>query len=262
MKQLFTYLLLCIVSHTLHSQAYHMKRYEDKNYVSIGAGSAGYYGDLQHQLIIPFPSLTIELAHRMSSQVRLRESLSFFLLGAKDANQRNPDLKARNLSFKSKNIELAVTLQFMLLPIHVYARRPKVNPFLVAGLGLVNVDPVASISGENHNLRKLSTEGYEYDRIALSYPIGVGVELALARYHTFIAEFGYRFTNTDYLDDVSTVYKQIPQSSILRARLADRSHEMGLPPKTEGMTRGNPKVKDGYALLSFKLQFLLSHVFK
>lgn len=262
MKYLTTALTLLVCHITVYGQSFYAHRFEDQNYIAFGLGTAGYYGDLQHQLIIPFPAASLELSHKLGPQVKIRESLSYFLLRAKDSNQKKPDLKDRNLSFRSGNIEFSLTFELLFLPIYSYRGRPKVNPFIFGGIGGVTVNPRTTLNGKSHNLRKYRTEGKKYPGLALAIPFGVGIEFAIARYVTFISEFGYRATTTDYLDDVSTVYTDLSPNDGIRYRLADRAPEMGVMPKKAGMTRGNPQVNDGYAILSFKFQYNLTQILK
>lgn len=261
MKYLTTILTLLVCHASAYSQSFYAHRFEDTNYLAFGLGTAGYYGDLQHQLIIPFPAASVELSHKLGPQVKVRETLSYFFLRAKDSNQKQQDLKDRNLSFKSANLEFSLTFELLFLPIYSYRGRPKVNPFIFGGIGAVTVNPRTSLNGKAHNLRKYRTEGKTYSGIALAIPFGVGIEFAIARYVTFISEFGYRATTTDYLDDVSSVYTDLSPNDGIRFQLADRAPEMGMKPKKAGMIRGNPDVKDGYAILSFKLQYNLAQIF-
>ena len=62
-------------------------------------------------------------------------------------------------------------------------------------------------------------------------------------------EGGYRFTFTDYLDDVSTIY--IDRTNItdpVRVALIDRGVELGQNPQEPGSNRGNADADDGYAI--------------
>ena len=66
----------------------------------------------------------------------------------------------------------------------------------------------------------------------------------------------YRFTFTDYLDDVSTVYID-PNSFTdpIARELADRRPELGLEPASAGDKRGNPDKNDGYFTQNFAGKF-------
>jgi hypothetical protein len=77
----------------------------------------------------------------------------------------------------------------------------------------------------------------------------------------FFGEIGYRFTNTDYLDDVSTTYvnqeEMMTGSQQKSAELSFR--QVNGPFPGAGATRGNPKVNDWYFISGFKLLFRLGN---
>jgi hypothetical protein len=87
-------------------------------------------------------------------------------------------------------------------------------------------------------------------------PLGAGVRFELTRRVGLALEAGYRFTFSDYLDDVSTTY---PAAAVdpLRASFIDRGPQVGTPPAEPGSMRGNPNNKDGYLSLGIKLEYLL-----
>ena len=49
-------------------------------------------------------------------------------------------------------------------------------------------------------------EGETYSNLALCLPVGFGIKKAFNNFSGIKIEAGFRFTNTDYLDDVSTRY--------------------------------------------------------
>jgi len=77
-------------------------------------------------------------------------------------------------------------------------------------------------------------------------------------------EILHRFTNTDYLDDVSTTYvdpaafPSNPDGSQSDAQLLyDRSFELGDPIGIIGRQRGNSKQKDQFVTAMFHVTFNL-----
>jgi hypothetical protein len=69
-------------------------------------------------------------------------------------------------------------------------------------------------------------------------------------------EFRYRFTNTDYLDDVSTSYAPDAfATGSLGYLLSDRSYEKGVTIGKQGRQRGNSLAKDAFATLHIGLSF-------
>jgi hypothetical protein len=78
-------------------------------------------------------------------------------------------------------------------------------------------------------------------------------------------EIAHRFTNTDYLDDVSKTYAgsnrfpPLPDGSpSLAQRMQDRSYETGELIGIEGRQRGLPKQKDQYVIAELTLSFNLT----
>ena len=256
-------LILCgllLLSVELSAQNFHATKYESRNFFSIGLGASGYYGDLQRQLIIPNTSFTAEISHKLTPQLQVRGSLNYFRLSAADMNQKSQDLIERNLSFHSNNLELSVSILIHFAEIYSHRMRPVFNPFIFAGAGIVTVNPRATLDGEKYNLRRFNTEGAGYDPWTYTFPLGFGTKIYVTKEVSLIAEFGYRTTLTDYLDDVSTSYANIKAEAGTRFQLADRSPELGYKGKRPGMQRGNPEKNDGYAIMSFRLEwFFFDH---
>ncbi|HTF81579.1 MAG TPA: hypothetical protein VL947_07635, partial [Cytophagales bacterium] len=95
----------------------------------------------------------------------------------------------------------------------LYFRRADLLPYLHAGIGFVHYSPTASLNGEWYRLRPLRTEGHKYSPMALVIPFGFGLRIKLLDHWDICTEFGYRYTRTDYLDDVSEYYRVKPVQS-------------------------------------------------
>ena len=115
-------------------------------------------------------------------------------------------------------------------------RNQKFGVYVFAGFGgfyydpcgtnkFLNADTVNVGDGQKYRLRELHTEGQgfeggpeifseevtgkehsTYKNFAICIPFGFGIKKAFHSTAGIKLEAGYRFTNTDYLDDVSTVY--------------------------------------------------------
>jgi hypothetical protein len=138
------------------------------------------------------------------------------------------------------------------------------TPYATIGVGVFSYDPYAYLGGQKYFLRPLDTEGetfYKgrkaYGTMAVCVPIGMGVKYAVTDKVNISFEIAYRFTTTDYIDDVSTTYvgpDKFPASSVA-AQLQDRSYELGTPIGVEGRQRGFSKQKDAYAMAEFGISF-------
>jgi len=126
--------------------------------------------------------------------------------------------------------------------------------------------------GTKYFLRPLGTEGQgsslypslkPYSNIAVSIPFAVGFKYALNENINVFGEICYRFTTTDYLDDVSGTYA--PDAFPTDANgnptvgflLQDRSYETGTSIGVKGRQRGNGPQKDSYATIQFGISFNL-----
>jgi hypothetical protein len=104
-----------------------------------------------------------------------------------------------------------------------------------------------------------------YSAMALCLPIGVGIKYSLNERFNIGFEVLYRFTGTDYLDDVSTTYVDPivfydPASGLpppAAFYLHDRSNETGEPIGIPGRARGNSKQKDQFVTAMFHVTFNL-----
>jgi hypothetical protein len=92
----------------------------------------------------------------------------------------------------------------------------------------------------------------------------VGVKYALNTRANVFAELTYRFTNTDYLDDVSGLYAPdafptLPDGSPSPGfLLQDRSYETGSSIGAKGVQRGKSLQKDAFATFKVGVSFNLS----
>jgi len=93
--------------------------------------------------------------------------------------------------------------------------------------------------------------------MAACIPVGMGVKYAVTAKVNLSFEISYRFTTTDYIDDVSGTYvgiNKFPTGSVA-SLLQDRSYETGPPIGIAGRQRGFSKQNDAYAIAEFGLSF-------
>ena len=187
----------------------------------------------------------------------------------------------RNLSFRSNITEVALIAEFY--PLYAFIdwdvrelEPPRFSPYIMAGVGYFKFNPQANLNGTWVDLQPLSTEGQgfieypdrkPYNLSALTIPIGGGVKYELSPLVNIRAEFLYRPTNTDYLDDVSTTYidkdNDFVNNGFTGARfnnayaLTDRQRGEYLPQTLPGKKRGNPKDKDNFFSVNLKIGLTL-----
>ncbi len=194
-------------------------------------GVANYYGDLQPKL---FPSdgyrpmAGIVYKYFMSPHVGLRLGASYTNLTAADSLSNIPVNQARNLSFATHLFEVHGALEVNFLPIEVLRR--KATPYIFGGISVFYFDPYAqNDNGDQVYLRPLSTEGEglpmypdrkQYSLVNVAFPFGGGFKFFIGKTIMLTGEIGFRYTNTDYLDDVSKSYVNLDTLQAYKGKLA------------------------------------------
>jgi opacity protein-like surface antigen len=189
------------------------------------------------------------------------------LSNADNAGQPGYPRKYRNLSFKSNIIELSGQFDINFMSYVVGSTRYRFTPYLTMGLGGIYFEPKANINGGWVKLRELGTEGQGlqqypgkkvYSNIAMIFPVGLGIKYNMNEEWSFNFEIVHRFSNTDYVDDVSTTYANPAYfTDPLTAALADRSNGDNPNQTAPGQQRGNPANYDGYTLINFTFAYVL-----
>jgi Domain of unknown function (DUF6089) len=242
----------------------------------IGLGAGHYFGDLNTRARINRAKLAASIFFRKNfgNYIALRVGASFAQLGYSDIyNKHNAYMLARNLSFNSKVWELSLQGDFNFFRFMPGEPEYSFTPYITIGAGVFSYDPYAFLRGQKIFLRQLGTEGQgsslypdrkQYSSMAISIPFGVGVKYSLNERINIGFEILHRFTNTDYLDDVSktyvdpAVFPPNPDGSPSVGQLmSDRSYELGEPIGIPGRQRGNSRQKDQFATAMFHISFNL-----
>jgi len=264
--------VLCLVFLRTQGQSFYKRSYTTQLVLTAGTGTASYFGDLIDDGTFNFrPSLSAGVRYSFYDRFSVGGDLTYFRLAGKDAN--SVEKARRNLSFKSNNVELNGTIRIALFkPSARFYNRRTVNPYVYGGVGLLWFQPRAEYEGQNYNLRPLETEGVSYSPFVVNFPFGGGVKFKMNAFIDITIDGGYRYTLTDYLDDVSAEFPD-PASftdPIARA-LSDRSGEVGTDPPLaqrgippyenyQRWPRGWENQKDGYFILNVRVEYYLSPI--
>ena len=170
--------------------------------------------------------------YNINSRIALRTSLSFSQISGDDALTSEFYRNNRRLNFVTNLLEGAGIIEWAWIKARTGSRYNTRSPagrylgvkrgagfgfYVFGGIGGVYFDPSGydrfidengrlAGSGVKYKLRPLQTEGKSYNNIAICVPAGFGIKKAFNSQGGIKLEAGYRFTNTDYLDDVSGVY--------------------------------------------------------
>jgi hypothetical protein len=244
----------------------------------ISAGASQYFGDLNpdYHFNTPKPVVGIYFRKQLTDYIAIRIAGHFAQLGYSDVyNTQNAFDLRRNLSFNTNVWELGLQGDFNFFRFIPGDGNHRSTPYLTFGIGMFSFDPYAYLNGQKYYLRELGTEGQgspaypnrkPYSNIAAYIPLGVGYKYNLNPKMNIGIEVVYRFTTTDYLDDVSTTYAGINNFPTLpdgdpspAALLQDRSYETGTPAiGIAGRQRGYSNQKDGYVFAEIMLSVNIS----
>lgn len=289
MKKNTLLIILCFSLFYLTTNA-QSNRWKRTRYEVVGGiGLTGFMGDLgggsvDSKYIGDFnftsqrPLLSAGLRYKILEPLAIKGTLSFGFVQGDDKKSSNIYNLDRNLNFYSSITELAAQFEYSIIkePVsHRYnlrrgrkfsLRNIKINTYLFAGIAGFYFNPKGRDDGPDGSgdwvkLRPLGTEGQGlmesremYSRFSVAFPMGIGFKYNVTRRISIGAEFGARYTFTDYIDDVSSSYVDqewlLEERGELAVRMADPSPWTENPVKDgaygAGQQRGNSNYNDFY----------------
>lgn len=250
------------------------QQYYQSTEFGLGVGGSHYFGDLNPNFGFKQPALAFTALYRknFNPYISISGNLTYTRIGYKDAYSDNFFQKSRNLSFHSNILELAAVGEFNFFWFETGDQSKRWTPYLSLGLSAFYFEPMADINGTNHKLRLLGTEGQnlqqykdrKYSNIAWAVPVGAGIKWWVAPGVNMSFEIVNRFTQTDYLDDVSKTYVGIenfyinPGVPTIASMLQDPSALVdGQKIGVAGKKRGDESTRDQFVMALFKMTFQL-----
>lgn len=268
------FLFLFILGSWVSSKAQLLESFVHTGEFGIGVGVGHYFGDLNPDARVNAPKMAFGIFYRkqITNYIGIRVTGEYSFLGYSDIYSNNPVDRKRNLSFNTNVWELGLSGDFNFFRFQPGFEGYNFTPYIGLGVGIFTYDPYTYLNGVKYLLRPLGTEGQGsvlypnsklYSATALSIPFTFGIKYALNTRTNVFAEVMYRFTNTDYLDDVSGVYAPdafppLPDGSLSPAfLLQDRSYESGTAIGVKGKQRGNSLKNDSFITFKVGLSFNL-----
>lgn len=268
--RIITFVLLLIFGLNLQAQRYQSSNHE----IGFSAGVANYLGDLGANRGPWFIGEVRAKAFRPAFGIFYRNNFHKFLsfktgltIGRVYGNDKwaEPGVSGRyerNLHFRSNVTDISMMLEWNMLPYKPGHYKHRFTPYIGFGVAGVYYNPKAELNGQWVPLQPLGTEGQglkeypnrtKYSKMAFSVPASFGLKFNIGRSWALGAEFQYRHTFVDYLDDVSTVYPNLDlyYENYIQA-LADEAVALsyrGDDPNlsnVEELTRGNSDDSDAY----------------
>ncbi|MES2733686.1 MAG: DUF6089 family protein [Bacteroidota bacterium] len=294
--------------------------YAQKQYYTIGASinAVNYFGDmapsssiLSTDIRFTRPNFSLFIMRRIRPRVSLKASIMWSRLEGDDFNANTADGNAkfrffRNLHFRNDVKEFDFTAIIDLFENkQTFLKRPDIIPYLMIGIGVMAHNPIAKTpvdldasigpAAQWVDLQPLGTEGQgrpgykkSYSLIQVVIPAGIGVRYKINSRIDLGFEWSFRYTFTDYLDDVSGNYVDpgiLGQNSLAYAMsdrtqesiaaYANKSREIGMreflgadnphipafEPRSgfglEGDQRGKPTEKDMYMIYGFHINYII-----
>lgn len=268
---------------------------------------------LSTDLSLTRPAIGFSFTHRFGPRYQLLAAFTYGGIRGSDnqsadsQDQENGIFRYnRNLSFRNRIKELSVVAQIDLFEnSSTYLSRVRGTPYLYGGISVFHHNPQAQApefdaagnptgrKGEWVDLQPLGTEGQyadllqtdanygikPYKRIQVAIPIGIGVRFKLNEVIDIAGEFGFRYTFTDYLDDVSRNYVDLGvfNNNALAGAMSYRSNDVATPNYTyvgrDGRTyntlagygsenreniRGNKSNKDLFTVTTIRATYIIN----
>lgn len=233
----------------------------------IGAfgGVSFYLGELNPTTLFAQPHAAGGIVYRYNLSPRWALKADFIFSKVSGSDALTNDNYARNLSFQSPLTEFSIEAELNFFKLYNETRKNRFSPYIYAGITLFSFNPKAELNGTVYELQSLGTEGQglpggpekQYSLTSVAIPFGIGIKCTIGRHIAIGAEWGMRYTFTDYLDDVRGVYYDNEllreQRGDIVADLADRSEK----PHQAGEQRGNTTTTDLYSFagLTFTVKF-------
>ena len=209
-KKFGIFLLLLIASFFCQAQ---------RSEIGTLIGTSFYLGDLNSA---PFRDAKFAggLVYRYNFTPRfaLKANILFGKIAGSDKNNYSLkkgawDYRDRGLSFTSPITEIAAQVEINFFNLYNVSHKNQITPYLFGGAAMFSYNPQAKYQGKTYNLQPIGTEGQgqagkskKYPLTGFSIPFGIGFKANIGRYVCVGAEWGLRYTFTDYLDDVGGLY--------------------------------------------------------
>ncbi|MCO4807118.1 MAG: hypothetical protein KC456_11045 [Flavobacteriales bacterium] len=303
---LLTITFLIIFGHDSNAQRWKKYRHE----IQGGVGATSFLGELGggegpgKDLFLDFDGkssrylITGGYRYKLAEFASARANITYARLSGNDAFAGDVHRQSRNLSFRTALIELTAVGEVYFIREKLSSRYKvrgikgalgsSLSAYLFGGVGGFFFNPRGKFVGNStypgddkwYSLQPLGTEGQgqagkpkKYSRINMCIPVGVGAKFNLTPTMAISLEYGFRYTFTDYLDDVSTVYADQPSVQAANGGNGNAAAYFANPsvvvmdgetriykgsPGFVGQQRGNANSNDTYmfAILALNYKFV------
>ncbi len=206
---------------TLYGQVYE---------AGVYGGMSAYRGDLNQEKLFNqvHPTGGLMIRYNQNQHVSARLNTGYTILRGNDLRGDNPYIifpgGRREYSFETTLLELSLQAEVNFLPFTAGDTDTRFTPYIFGGGGGIYFDPEVYQNNLTPTAGYLDpARGNNKEKFAAIGLVGFGFKLNVIRDIVVDASWGFRFSNTDYLDEVSL--------------------------------RGNPKDNDYYSILSLTVTY-------
>ena len=286
MKKLLV-LSLFFICFSAHSQSFYRYRFEAPWSISASIGPTQYFGELYsfwkyNEGIQPDYNVNFSVNYVFGTHLKARVEGTYYQMSGSDVPSDPRAFRTpRNLTFRARNWEASGIIEYYWHPVKLNnITRHLWNPYIFAGVGMSTNDPQTQLNGSWVALRPLQLENNPYEKYVVVFPMGLGFKYKLNVYMDLKFEGNYRFTLTDYMDDISAynvkefyldlVDDYVTGNNPDRLRLAIRNPQYVLEngePNVDAILRNNGRIRrgsgldhrfDGYMTVNLGLEIFLS----
>jgi len=169
------------------------------------------------------PAFVIGMRYQVLTRLAATYTIAYGRLRGDDTKTESRYRKYRNASFRAPLWETGVRFEYSLITTrkgHRYSLRNvrgragnKIDLAIFGGIAAIFFNPRGEYGGEWFSLQPLGTEGQNYaktrdrySRFSMAIPMGLNMKYVINKKWSIGLEYGFRYTMSDYLDDVSTSY--------------------------------------------------------
>jgi hypothetical protein len=255
--------------------------------LGVSVSALNYYGDIAPRpqristdISFTRPALGLSFTHRFGPRYSFQGQLMYGVLKGSDVESADPSGESsqfrykRHLSFRNQMIEVSGVAVFDLFENQAtYISRVKWTPYLYVGVAGFTNNPKAEApatdlkgaplaeAGKWVKLQPLGTEGQystldptdvnfgikPYKTIQIAIPFGLGARFRINEVMDLWADLGFRYTFTDYIDDISQNYVGLEKlNSPLAQAMSYRTNEIPGQPLNPVTTPSGIVVEAGY----------------
>ena len=241
----------------------------------VFAGAPFYTGELTNDKPIVLsetkPGFWGFARYNVNKYFTVKSNVYYGTISGDDANASSREDRIRNLSFQSDIIDIGVQAEINFSGFNTMKEHLQSSFYGLLGVSVFRFNPKAKLDGKWYELQTLGTEGQgtakfnerkPYALTQIAIPFGVGYKHAIDKHWSIGVEVGFRYTFTDYIDDVSTTYVN---SNILEGtngpispQLSNRTGEVledGRRELDSQNQRGNPTTNDAYHFVGLTLSY-------